>query len=200
MSRAPKVHAIRADISKRKARREAFQHAVEHLGTVDILINSAGIAPAHPAIDFPMEVWDHAMELNLTAVFDLCQLAAKMMLAKGRGKIINIGSLHSILGKRELAVYAASKGGVALVTKSLAHEWSHRGINVNAVIPGWIETEMSAAFRNDPVEYPKTLDRLPMRRWGTPEDLKGVFVFLASRASDYITGELLAVDGGMLAI
>jgi len=196
----PKVYAVRADLSDRAQRKRAFEEAVQKLGTLDILINCAGISIGMPTDDYPIEKWDMTLEVNLTAVFELSRLAAGVMSEKGSGKIINIGSLHSFLGKRCTVAYAASKGGVVLLTRSMAHEWVPGGINVNAIIPGFIETEISAELRNDPVEYSKTLDRLPMGRWGTPEDLKGAFIFLASRASDYITGEMLVVDGGMLAV
>jgi 2-deoxy-D-gluconate 3-dehydrogenase len=196
----PKVHAVKADLSDRAQRKSAFDEAVQKLGTLDILINCAGISNGASTNDYPIEEWDMTLEVNLTAVFELSRLAAGVMLGKGGGKIINTGSLHSFLGKRCTAAYAASKGGVVLLTKSMAHEWAPGGINVNAVIPGFIDTAISAGLRNDPEEYLKTLDRLPMGRWGTPDDLKGAYVFLASRASDYITGAMLAVDGGILAI
>lgn len=195
-----KSYGIQADISNRDERRRAFKEAIDKLGTVDILINNAGIGQDYEAVDFPLGEWDKTIEINLTAAFELSQLAGKIMIEKGKGRIINVCSLHSYLGKRRIEAYTASKGGLALLTKSLAHEWAQYGINVNGIAPGWIETDISASLKNDPIEFPKTLDRIPMGRWGKPNDLKGAFVFLSSSASDYITGHLLAVDGGVLAI
>lgn len=195
-----KSHGIQADISNRDERRGAFKEAIDKLGTVDILINNAGIVQDYEAVDFPLDEWDKTMEINLTAAFELSQLAGKIMIEKGKGRIINVCSLHSYLGKRRIEAYAASKGGLALLTKSLAHEWAQHGINVNGIVPGFIETDISASLKNDHIEYLKTLERLPMGRWGKPDDLKGAFVFLSSSASDYVTGHLLVVDGGFLAI
>ncbi len=195
-----KSYGIQADISNRDERRRAFQEAIDQLGTVDILINNAGIGQEHEAINFPIAEWDKTIEINLTAAFELSQLAGKIMIEKGKGRIINVCSLHSFLGKRRIEAYVASKGGLALLTKSLACEWAQYGINVNGIVPGFIETDISASLKNDPIEYPKTLERLPMGRWGKPDDLKGAFVFLSSSASNYVTGHLLVVDGGFLAI
>lgn len=195
-----KSYGIQVDISIRNERNAAFQEAIQKLGTVDILINNAGMGQEYSAVDFPLDQWDKTLEVNLTAAFEFCQLAGRIMIEKGSGKIINICSLHSYLGKRRIEAYAASKGGLALLTKSLAHEWGHFGINVNGIVPGFIETDISMSLRNDPVEYPKTLDRLPMGRWGKPEDLIGSFIFLASDASNYVNGHLLVVDGGILAV
>lgn len=193
------AHAIRADLSVREQRRTAFDAAMQKLGTVDILVNNAGTASGCPALKFPLDEWDRTLSLNLTAAFELCQLAGKVMYLKRGGKIINVCSLHSFLGKQSIEAYAASKGGLALLTKSLAAEWARQGICVNGIAPGFIETEISASLRNNPEDYLKTLDRLPMGRWGQPDDLKGAFVFLASKASDYMTGHILVVDGGILA-
>lgn len=193
------AHAVRADLSVREQRRVAFDEALRQLGTVDILVNNAGAASACPALKFPLEQWDRELELNLTCAFELCQLAGKIMFLKRGGKIINVCSLHSFLGRKSIEAYAASKGGLALLTKSLAQEWSKYGVCVNGIAPGFIETDISAVTRNNPGDYQKSLDRLPMGRWGRPDDLKGAFVFLASKASDYVTGHILVVDGGIMA-
>ena len=194
------AYGFQVDLQDRAAREQAFEKAVNALGGVDILINNAGMCEDFPAADYPLDAWDRILELNLTSALHLSQLAAKCMIPQRSGKIINLCSLHSYLGKRQIEGYAASKGALKLLTQSLAHEWAPYGICVNGVAPGFIETEISSGLRQDPVEYPKTLDRLPMGRWGTPEELRGAFIFLGSAASDYVTGHILAVDGGILAV
>lgn len=138
------------------------------------------------------------LELNLTAVFDLCQLAGRVMLSRGSGKIINVASLLSFTGGLTVPAYAASKGGVAQLTKALSNEWAARGVNVNAVAPGYMDTPLNTAVIADPTRNRQILNRIPAGRWGRPEDLKGAVVFLASPASDYVHGTLLMVDGGFM--
>jgi len=195
----PKTYAVQVDLNNRSELKKSFQKAVEKLGTLDILVNAAGVLVNYPAEEFPLEEWDKTLEINLTGLFEMCQLAGKVMLKKGSGKIINLASLNSFFGTANLVSYCASKGGVALLTKTLADEWGARGVYVNALAPGYIETDLSKGLRTDPINYPKSLEKIPLGRWGTPEDLKGPVVFLASKASDYITGELLVIDGGVLA-
>ena len=194
------AYGFQVDLQDRAAREQVFEEAVAALGGVDILINNAGMCEDFAAADYPLDAWDRILELNLTSALHLSQLAAKRMIPQRSGKIINLCSLHSYLGKRQIEGYAASKGALKLLTQSLAHEWAPYGICVNGVAPGFIETEISSGLRQDPVEYPKTLDRLPMGRWGTPEELRGAFIFLGSAASDYVTGHILAIDGGILAV
>ena len=193
-----KVVGIRADLSDRKERARAFAEFLKTFGTIDILVNNAGITRRHPAEKFPLEDWDQVIELNLTAVFELCQLAGRVMLAKGAGKIINIASLYSFIGGLTVPAYTASKGGVGQLTKALSNEWAGRGVNVNAIAPGYMDTPLNVALKNDPNRFQQILERIPAGRWGQPEDLKGTAVFLASAASDYVHGAILVVDGGFL--
>ena len=193
-----KVVGIRADLSNRGERQRAFSDFITAFGAIDILVNNAGITRRHVAEEFPVEDWDRVIEVNLTAVFDLCQMAGKLMLAQGSGKIINIASLYAFLGGLRVPAYTASKGGVAQLTKALANEWAARGVNVNAIAPGYFDTPLNVSLKSDARRYQEILNRIPAGRWGQPEDLKGAVVFLASRASDYVHGAILVVDGGFL--
>jgi 2-deoxy-D-gluconate 3-dehydrogenase len=165
---------------------------------IDILVNNAGMIQRAPAVEYPVELWDRILEVNLTSVFRLSQCAGARMLTQGRGKIVNIASLLSFQGGITVPAYAVSKGGVALLTKALANEWAARGISVNAIAPGYIKTENTAALRKDPTRNRQILERIPAGRWGEPEDIAGTAVFLCSRASDYIHGHVLVVDGGWM--
>jgi 2-deoxy-D-gluconate 3-dehydrogenase len=179
---------------------EALVNAVSReLGSIDILVNNAAIIRRAPAADTSVEDWNIVIQTNLTSVFCLCKLAADHMLKQGRGKIINIASLLSFQGGILVPAYAAAKGGVAQLTKALANEWASKGINVNAIAPGYIATENTAPLREDPVRNRQILERIPAGRWGTPQDVSGAAVFLASAASDYLNGHVLVVDGGWLA-
>ena len=193
-----KAIGIRADLSDRGERKRAFQDFLQAFGAVDILVNNAGITRRHVAEEFPVEDWDQVIEVNLTAVFDLCQMAGKVMLAQGSGKIINIASLYAFLGGLRVPAYTASKGGVAQLTRALANEWAGRGVHVNAIAPGYFDTPLNTALKNDARRYQEILNRIPAGRWGQPDDLKGAVVFLASRASDYVHGAILVIDGGFL--
>jgi 2-deoxy-D-gluconate 3-dehydrogenase len=161
-------------------------------------VNCAGIQRRSKCEDFPIEYWDDVIEVNLTSVFELCQLAGRIMLNKGKGKIINVASMLSFFGGYTVPAYAASKGGVAQLTKALSNEWAGRGVNVNAIAPGYMATSLNTALINDPARNEKILARIPAGRWGQPEDLKGVIVFLASEFSNYINGAVIPVDGGYL--
>jgi 2-dehydro-3-deoxy-D-gluconate 5-dehydrogenase len=189
---------IQADLIDRAERRRAFDEFIKIFGGIDILVNNAGIQRRHPAVDFPLPDWDQVLELNLTAVFDLCQLAGRAMIAQGAGKIINVASLLSFTGGLTVPAYAASKGGVAQLTKALANEWAGKGVNVNALAPGYMDTPLNTALKADPDRSRGILERIPAGRWGTPADLQGAVVFLACSASDYVHGTVLAVDGGFL--
>lgn len=173
--------------------------AVEALGRVDILVNNAGTISRSPALDVKPSDWHRILQVNLHAVFRLCQAAAREMLPRRRGKIINTASLMSFEGGILVSPYAASKGAVGQLTKALANEWAPHGINVNAIAPGYMATDMTRALQEDPVRHPAILARIPAGRWGRPEDLAGAIVFLASEASNYVHGHLLVVDGGWLA-
>jgi len=172
---------------------------VEKLGGVDILVNNAGIIRRADAVDFSERDWDDVMNINVKTVFFLCQAAGRRMLDQGRGKIINIASMLSFQGGIRVPSYTASKSGVAGITKLLANEWGARGVNVNAIAPGYIATDNTAQLRADADRSKAILDRIPAGRWGEPSDLGGAAVFLASSASDYVNGHILAVDGGWLA-
>ncbi|GAB4517162.1 MAG: 2-dehydro-3-deoxy-D-gluconate 5-dehydrogenase KduD [Amphiplicatus sp.] len=191
---------VEADL-RESARAEKIVAAAETaLGPVDILVNNAGVIRRNDALDFTQEDWDEVLDVNLKTVFFLSQAVAKSMVAAGRpGKIINIASMLSFQGGIRVASYTASKSGVAGLTKLLANEWAGRGINVNAIAPGYIATNNTAALRADEKRNAEILSRIPAGRWGEPGDLAGAAVFLASQASNYVHGTIVAVDGGWLA-
>ncbi len=193
------VFGIIGDLNSREEIPVFFEKAVEVLGgTIDILVNNAGIQRRNKCEDFLLTDWDDVLNVNLTAVFQLCQLAGRKMLAKGGGKIINVASMLSFFGGFTVPAYAASKGGVAQLTKALSNEWSSKGINVNAIAPGYMATEMNVALIDDENRNKEILGRIPAKRWGRPDDMKGIVVFLASSASDYVDGAIIPVDGGYL--
>lgn len=193
------VTAVLADISDRAQVDSSFNDAVSALGgAVDILVNAAGVQRRHFSEDFPIEDWDLVLEVNLTASFRYCQLAANNMIPRGKGKIINVASMLSFFGGYTVPAYAASKGGIAQMTKALANEWAGKGINVNAVAPGYMATKLNTALMNDPGRSTEILARIPQHRWGKPEDMKGVTVFLAGAGSDYVNGAIIPIDGGYL--
>ena len=192
--------AVHADLTDRDALRRAFGEAVEQLGGLDILVTGHGDVHAEAAVEHSLEAWDRVLETNVTAVLELCQLAGRIFLDQGRGKIVNIASMLSFSGGLNVVSYSASKGGVAQLTKALANEWAPQGVNVNAIAPGYIKTNLNARiWRDDPVRSEQILTRLPAGRWGEPSDLKGAIVFLCSPASDYLHGAIVPVDGGWLA-
>jgi 2-deoxy-D-gluconate 3-dehydrogenase len=168
------------------------------MGHLDILVNNAGIIRRAPALEFSESDWDDVIQVNLRAVFFLSQAAARVMSQQGKGKIINIASMLSFQGGILVPSYAAAKSGVAGLTRSLANEWAKHGINVNAIASGYMATDNTAPLRADPIRSKAILERIPAGRWGSPEDLKGVTVFLASAASDYLYGAIIPVDGGWL--
>ena len=167
-------------------------------GHIDILVNNAGVQSRHKAVDFPKSDWDFVLNVNMSAVFFLCQEVGRLMLAQGRGKIINIASLLSFQGGLTVPAYAASKGAVAQFSKSLSNEWASQGINVNCIAPGYMATEMNTALIADATRSRQIMDRIPAGRWGKPEDMVGAVVYLASDASDYVNGSTITVDGGWM--
>ncbi len=191
------AHVV-ADLLDSEAHDRVVEATVREFGSIDILINNAGIIRRKPAADYSMEDWNDVLQVNLNAVFRIAQLAGRHMLAQGHGKIINIASLLSYQGGILVPAYAAAKGAVAQLTKALANEWASKGVNVNAIAPGYMETDVTAALRADEVRNRQIIDRIPAGRWGSPQDLAGAAVFLASSASDYVHGAVLAVDGGWL--
>jgi 2-dehydro-3-deoxy-D-gluconate 5-dehydrogenase len=189
---------LTADLEDPEDVKTVVPRAVGALGRVDILVNNAGLITRAPAAETTAEDWHRVIQVNLHALFRLCQDAARDMLARRRGKIINIASLASFQGGILVSPYAASKGAVGQLTKALANEWAPYGINVNAIAPGYMTTEMTRPLLEDPNRNSAILARIPAGRWGRPEELGGAVVFLASAASDYVHGHLLAVDGGWL--
>ncbi|MFA5206367.1 MAG: SDR family oxidoreductase [Lentisphaeria bacterium] len=189
---------FQADLSERDQRQRLVPQVVERFGRLDILVNSAGIQHRQPALEFDLGKWDFILSLMLTAVFELSQQAARVMEKQGGGKIVNIGSLSCFQGGWTVPAYTAAKHGVAGLTKALANEWAAKNIHVNAIAPGYFDTDMCAPIKADPVREPKIRDRIPAGRWGRPEDLVGPLLFLASDASNYVDGHVLVVDGGWL--
>jgi 2-dehydro-3-deoxy-D-gluconate 5-dehydrogenase len=188
-----------ADLSTMQGVNTVIEKGLRAFGKVDILVNNAGIIRRTPAIDFTEKEWDDVMALNSKTVFFLSQGFARDMMKRASGKIVNVASLLSFQGGITVPSYAASKGAVAQLTKALANEWAQHGINVNAIAPGYMVTNNTENLRKDPVRTKSISDRIPAGRWGTPEDLQGAVVFLASNASDYIHGHVLIVDGGWMA-
>lgn len=195
-----KFHSLYADLERSHESHRVVTQAIEAAGRVDILINNAGIIRRADALAFTEQDWDAALDVNLKTPFFLAQAAAQSMVKAGRGgKIINIVSMLSFQGGIRTASYTASKSGLAGVTKLLANEWAAFGINVNAIAPGYFETNNTTALRTDEQRNKDILGRIPAGRWGKPSDLGGAAVFLASGASDYVHGTILPVDGGWLA-
>jgi 2-deoxy-D-gluconate 3-dehydrogenase len=184
------------DFSDRKALYEFIKKVKTDFEQIDILVNNAGTIRRKPAEEYPDEYWDEIIEVNLNAQFILAREFGKDMIKRGYGKIIFTASLLAFFGGITVPAYAASKGGIGQLTKALSNEWSKYGINVNAIAPGYISTDNTQALREDPNRNQGILNRIPFGRWGTPEDLKGAVVYLASEASDYVCGTILTVDGG----
>ena len=192
--------AFQADLSHTASAESLFGRVKERFGRVDILINNAGTIHRDAAVDTTLDSWQQVLQVNLTSVFQLSQLAARdMILREAPGKIVNIASLLSFQGGIRVPAYAASKGGVAQLTKALANEWAPKGIQVNAIAPGYFATSNTEALQADETRNRQILERIPAGRWGQPEDLTGAAIFLASRASDYVTGTVITVDGGWMA-
>ncbi|WP_373215236.1 SDR family NAD(P)-dependent oxidoreductase [Ruminococcus sp. 5_1_39BFAA] len=196
----PSVYGVQADLQDKNQIEAGYQKALEYLdGRLDILVNGAGIQYRCDALDFPAEQWEKIIRINLSAVFYMSQLAAAKMKKQGGGKIINIASMTSFFGSVRIPAYTASKGAVAQLTKALSNEWACYGICVNAIAPGYMATALTAELKEkNPGQYKEISSRIPMGRWGTAEDLKGISVFLASEESNYITGAVIPVDGGYL--
>jgi 2-deoxy-D-gluconate 3-dehydrogenase len=189
-----------ADLSNRAAADRLVADVIDTMGRIDILVNNAGIIRRHAAATHSDEDWDAVIELNLTNVFRMSRAVGKHMIERGSGgKIVNIASLLSFQGGIIVPGYTAAKGGVAQLTKAFANEWAPHRINVNAIAPGYMATDNTTALRSDEVRSRQILERIPAGRWGEADDLAGPVVFLASRASDYVTGHVLVVDGGWLA-
>jgi 2-dehydro-3-deoxy-D-gluconate 5-dehydrogenase len=174
------------------------EETVKHFGAIDILVNNAGIIRRAPAAEYSAEDWQAVIDVNLSSVFRLTQHAGRHMLAQGSGKVINIASLLTFQGGILVPAYSAAKGGVGQLTKAFANEWAAKGVNVNAIAPGYMDTDNTEALRKNPERARQILERIPAGRWGAPDDLAGAAVFLASAASNYVHGHVLVVDGGWL--
>ena len=192
------ARSFAADLSKSGGADALYESVSAAMGVPDILVNNAGMIYREPAETCDTQAWMTVLQVNLNSVFRLCQLAGRSMLERRQGKIINIASLLSFQGGIHVPAYAASKGGVAQLTKALANEWAARNVQVNAIAPGYFRTDNTAALQNDEIRNRQILERIPAARWGEPEDIAGAAVFLSSSASNYITGEVLVVDGGWM--
>lgn len=191
-----KSHAVAADLGRRDDVERLIQAAVSWQGHLDVLVNNAGIIRRRPAAEHSDADWDDVLHVNLDGVFVACRAAGRHMLERGSGKIVNIASLLTFFGGITVPGYAASKGAVGQLTKALSNEWAGRGVQVNGIAPGYMATDNTAALRADPTRNKEILSRIPAGRWGEPADLEGAVVFLASAASDYLSGHILTVDGG----
>ena len=193
-----KTLSLTGDLTDLDFIRKVVDDVIDSFDKIDILVNNAGIIRRTPAIDYSEKDWDDVMNLNSKSLFFLSQAVAQDMMKRGYGKIINIASLLTFTGGLTVPSYAASKGAVGQITKALANEWASKGICINAIVPGYMETNNTKPLREDPKRFKEISDRIPTGRWGKPDDLKGAVIFLASNASDYVNGHLLAVDGGWL--
>jgi 2-deoxy-D-gluconate 3-dehydrogenase len=194
-----RAQALAANLVDRDATDRLIAAALAAFGQIDILVNNAGIIRREPAAEHGDEIWDEVLEVNLSSVFRLSRAVGRQMLERGTGgKIINLASMLSFQGGITVPSYAAAKGGLVQLTKALANEWAAHGINVNAIAPGYFETDNTRALRADAARFRAITDRIPAGKWGTPHDLAGAAIFLASRASDYVHGHVLVVDGGWL--
>jgi 2-deoxy-D-gluconate 3-dehydrogenase len=195
------VNPIQADVSKMRDIKGLVDRTVKKFGKIDFLFNNAGTIRRTPSEDYTEKDWDEVIDINLKGPFFLAQAVAKVMIAqKRKGKIINTASLMSVQGGKRVPAYAASKGGLSQVTKTMANDWAKYNILVNAIGPGWVKTELTKALQQDKERYAEILGRIPLGRWAESEDVVGTAIFLASDASDYITGQTIFVDGGWLSM
>lgn len=190
---------IAADVTRIVEVEAIVQKVVDHFGHIDVLVTAAGINIRQPAVELAERNWDQVIDVDLRAVFFTCQAVGKVMIKQGGGKIINVASLTTAFGIPHIQAYCAAKGGIGQLTKSLAVEWAPYNINVNAIGPGFFMTDLSRELHKDPEKSHQIKQRIPLGRFGQPKDLAGAIVFLASAASDYVTGHILWVDGGVLA-
>ena len=194
------VLPLQVNVTKKEDIDRMVKKTLERFGKIDFLFNNAGRITRVPSEDFSERDWDEEINVNLKGTFLCCQAVGRVMIKQKRGKIINISSIASFIGGKNIPAYVASKGGVSQLTKSLASDWAKYNIRVNAIGPGYFMTDLTEALRRDPQRFSAINARIPLGRWGEPEDLAGIAVFLASDASDYITGQTIFVDGGWLAV
>ena len=190
---------VPVDLSDRAQSLRFTERVLELVPRVDILINNAGVTARYPAADIPIDQWDHVIEVNLNSPFILAQGLGRHMIDNGSGRIIFIASLMSFQGGLRIPPYAASKHAIVGLVKALSNEWAALGVNVNAIAPGYIVTDLNEVLRSDPVRMPEVTSRIPMGRWGVPDDLVGSAIFLAGSGADYISGSVITVDGGWVA-
>ncbi|MBN2719924.1 MAG: SDR family oxidoreductase [Proteobacteria bacterium] len=194
-----KTVPFRVDVSEERIIADLVRSVVQEFGRIDFLFNNAGTIYRSPFPDFPLEEWERVIKVNLTGPFILSQAVARHMIEKGiKGSIINTSSLIAVFGGVTVAAYAATKGGLTQLTRSMCNDLAKYGIRVNAIGPGWVKTDMTKAIREDPVRFKGISDRIPLGRWADPQDLAGLAVFLASDASSYITGQVIFIDGGYM--
>jgi 2-deoxy-D-gluconate 3-dehydrogenase len=198
LARGRKFTAYSCDFGDRQALYSFIHKVAADFPVIDVLVNNAGTVLRKPAAEHPDEYWDRIIEVNLNSQFVLSREIGRRMVERGSGKIIFTASLLTFQGGITVPGYAAAKGGVGQLTKALANEWAGKGVQVNAIAPGYIATDNTEALRNDPVRNPAILARIPAGRWGSPDDFKGAVVFLASSASDYVSGSIVTVDGGWM--
>jgi 2-deoxy-D-gluconate 3-dehydrogenase len=194
-----KAISVVGDMGEKDVPASVTAEVLEKFGKIDVLINNAGMIRRSPAVDFSEEDWSAVIEVNLSSIFRLSQAVGRHMVERGSGKIVNIASLLSFQGGITVPAYTASKSGVAGLTKALANEWAKHNVNVNAIAPGYMETDNTAALRADETRNRQILERIPAGRWGSAEDLSGAVVFLSSASSDYMHGHIMVVDGGWMA-
>jgi 2-deoxy-D-gluconate 3-dehydrogenase len=190
--------AFRADLGSPTGAEDLFVQVKDKFGRIDILVNNAGTIHRAAAEEVALKDWEQVLQVNLTSPFQLAQLAARDMIPRHQGKIVNIASLLSFQGGIRVPAYAASKGGIAQLTKALANEWAPKGIQVNAIAPGYFATTNTEALQADETRNRQILERIPAARWGQPQDLAGAALYLSSAASDYVTGSIITVDGGWM--
>jgi len=194
-----KAISVVGDMTGKSVPTQVTEDVLAEYGRIDILVNNAGMIRRSPAVEYSEEDWATVIDVNLSSVFRLCQAVGRHMIDQGHGKIVNIASLLSFQGGITVPAYTASKSGVAGLTKALANEWAKHNLNVNAIAPGYMETDNTSALRADETRNGQILERIPAGRWGTADDLSGAVVFLSSPASDYVQGHIMVVDGGWLA-
>jgi NAD(P)-dependent dehydrogenase (short-subunit alcohol dehydrogenase family) len=190
------VEIFEMDVLQDSSVRQAVAAAIDAYGRIDILVNNAGVNIRKPTLELSEQEWDLVLDTNLKGYFLVARAVGAHMVARGRGKVINMSSIFGTVGMHNQVAYASSKGGVAMLTKVMAIEWATQGVTVNAIAPTYFETPLVAALRNDPERFRFINERTPMGRWGQPEELEGTLVYLASPASDFVTGQTLYVDGG----